>query len=54
MRRPVLPDFVDESAGQRLQVGNAEVDLRFERRPGHSVGMQVLKKHGRLDVIVTR
>jgi hypothetical protein len=30
------------------------VDLRFERRPDHSVGVQVLKKHGRLDVIVTR
>ena len=54
VRRPVLPEFVDEIEVQRLRVGEAEVDLRFERRPDHSVGVQVLKKHGRLDVIVTR
>jgi glycogen debranching enzyme len=54
VRRPVLPDFVDELEVQRLRVGEAEVDLRFERRPDQSVGVQVLKKHGQLDVIVTR
>ena len=54
VRRPVLPDFVDELEVQRLRVGQAEVDLRFERRRDHSVGVQVLKKRGRLDVIVTR
>jgi glycogen debranching enzyme len=54
VRRPVLPEFVDELEVQRLRVGHAEVDLRFERRPDQSVGVQVVKKHGRLDVIVTR
>ncbi|MGH7230468.1 MAG: amylo-alpha-1,6-glucosidase [Nitrospiraceae bacterium] len=54
VRRPVLPDFVDELEVQRLRVGDAEVGLRFERRSDHSVAVQVLKKHGRLDVVVTR
>ena len=54
VRRPVLPEFVDDLEVQRLRVGDAEVDLRFERRPDQSVKVEVLKKHGRLDVIVTR
>jgi glycogen debranching enzyme len=54
VRRPVLPDFVDEVEVQRLRVGHAEVDLRFERRPDHSVKVEILKKRGHLDVIVTR
>ena len=54
VRRPVLPDFVDDLEVQRLRVGDAEVDLRFERRADQSVKVEVLKKRGRLDVIVTR
>ena len=54
VRRPVLPEFMDELEVQRLRVGDAEVDLRFERRSDQSVRVEVLKKRGRLDVIVTR
>ena len=54
VRRPVLPDFVDDLEVQRLRVGDAEVDLRFERRADQSVTVEVVKKRGRLDVIVTR
>ena len=54
VRRPVLPEFADEIEVQRLRVGDAEVDLRFERRPDESVRVEVLKKRGRLDVIVIR
>ncbi len=49
--RPILPDFVDKIDVRRLRVGNARVDLRFERTH-EGISVQVLSVDGKLDVVV--
>lgn len=50
--RPMLPDFVDRIEVRGLRVGRAAVDLRFERTSDGTTAVNVLQKHGELDVIV--
>jgi hypothetical protein len=49
--RPILPDSVDRLEVQRLQVGHARVNLRFERL-SEGVAVKVLKVEEALDVII--
>lgn len=50
--RPVLPDPVDELEIQGLRVGEARVDLRYERSSNGTVRAQALRVDGALDVLV--
>jgi glycogen debranching enzyme len=50
--RPVFPEFVDELELHRLRVGQAEVDLRFERRPDNTVAVRTLHSTGGLDIVI--
>lgn len=50
--RPVLPDFIDRLDVKRLRVGEASVDLVFERGEDHACKVQVLQVEGNLDVVV--
>jgi glycogen debranching enzyme len=49
---PVLPEFVRMVCLRGVQVGNARVDLRFERPPRGKVTVDVLNVDGELDVQV--
>ena len=51
--RPILPDFVDEVELHRLRVGEAQVDLRFERNANDVVTVHTLRVTGRLDVVAS-
>jgi glycogen debranching enzyme len=48
--QPVLPDFMQDLRILNLKVGKAMVDLSFERHE-HTVGINVLRKRGKLRVI---
>jgi glycogen debranching enzyme len=50
--RPVLPDFVRQIKVHRMRVGNAFVDLCFEKTSDDRCGVNVLKVEGDLDVVV--
>ena len=50
--RPMLPDSVDRLEVKRLRVGEARVDLSFERAPNGTIACEVLKVNGALDVVV--
>ncbi|MNR92116.1 Amylo-alpha-1,6-glucosidase [compost metagenome] len=50
--RPILPHFIESLEIQRLRVGNAEVDLRFSRKPDKQLDVKVLRQDGTLDVHV--
>ena len=52
--RPQLPGLVNWLELRRLRVGRASVDLRFERKPGGEVGVEMLKTEGNLQVEVER
>jgi glycogen debranching enzyme len=47
--RPVLPDFLDRVEIGNLTVGDASVDIILNRHP-HSVGINVLRRHGEVDI----
>lgn len=49
--RPMLPDFVDRVEVQELRVGDAQVNLKFERI-SDGVAVKVLQVDGPLDVII--
>jgi glycogen debranching enzyme len=48
---PMLPGFLDRVRLVNLRVGEAIVDVQFERH-GDEVGVNVLRKHGQVDVSV--
>jgi glycogen debranching enzyme len=50
--RPILPDFVDRLEVKRLRVGQARVDLCFERTRSDRCAVNVLNVEGELDVII--
>jgi glycogen debranching enzyme len=50
--QPVLPDFVHYLEVHRLKVGQATVDLRFDRTPNGKAAVDVLRIDGPLDIVV--
>jgi hypothetical protein len=48
--RPVLPEFLEHIELHGLRVGQAIVDLRFERTADRLVSVKVLNLEGRLEV----
>jgi hypothetical protein len=48
-----LPAFLNEVYLRKLQVGSASVDLCLHRYPD-TVGLNVLQRHGKLDVIALK
>ena len=52
IRQPLLPNFVDRVRVKQLRVGEAKVDLFYERQPDDSTRVEVLKVDGELDVIM--
>jgi hypothetical protein len=51
IERQQLPDFVHWIETHDLKVGEASVDLRFERRVDGTIAFSVMKVDGKLDVI---
>ena len=51
IRRPCLPDWLNWVNLRKLRVGQAEVDLRYERSEGGTL-VEVTRKHGDLEVRV--
>jgi glycogen debranching enzyme len=49
--RPQLPDFVHWIEAHDLKVGEASVDMRFERTADGTIAFSVMKVDGKLDVI---
>jgi len=47
---PLLPERVDSIELRRLRVGNAHVDLRFERGKDDTAELKILEVHGQLQV----
>ena len=52
--RPILPDFIDRLEVRELKVGNARVDLKFERTSDDNVAVKVLRVDGKLDIVLTQ
>ena len=52
IRKPLLPASVETLEVCGIRVGDAAVDLRFERTPGGDVAASVSRVHGDLDVVV--
>lgn len=52
--RPILPDFIDRLEVRELQVGKANVDLKFERTSDDNVAVKVLRVDGDLDIVLTQ
>ena len=51
--QPVLPPFLDHIEIQHLRVGDAVVDLSLERH-ATDVGINILRREGRVEVVVTK
>ena len=51
LRNPRLPAFLDEVILRDLQLGPSSVDLRL-RRHGDDVSMEVLRRHGQIQVSI--
>jgi glycogen debranching enzyme len=51
--QPVLPPFLDHIVIQHIRVGNAVVDLSLERH-ATDVGINILRREGRVEVVVTK
>jgi glycogen debranching enzyme len=51
IRQPLLPNFVDRIRVKQLRVGDAKVDLHYERQSDDSTKVEVLKVDGQLEVI---
>ena len=49
-RHALLPEFVADARIRDLRIGEAEVDLLLERHP-HNVGIMVLRRQGRIEVL---
>jgi glycogen debranching enzyme len=54
IERPVLPDVVPDVELRGLRVGDARVDLRFERGADGHVDVEVLDTRGHIEVVVER
>ena len=52
--RPILPDFVDRLEVRGMQVGDAVVDLKFERTSDSNVALKVLRAEGKLDIVLSQ
>jgi len=52
--RPVLPHFLDSIEIRNLRVGDASVDLRLDRHGEDDVGINVLQREGRVEVIIRK
>jgi glycogen debranching enzyme len=53
LRRPVLPESLDEVSLRHLSVGDASVDLLFQRHE-HGIDVNVLRKRGGVEIIVVK
>jgi hypothetical protein len=51
IRQPLLPNFVDRIRVKQLRVGDAKVDLHYERQSDDSTKVEVLTVDGQLEVI---
>jgi len=51
--QPVLPPFLDHIEITHLRIGDAEVDLSLERH-ATDVGINILRREGRVEVVVTK
>lgn len=51
---PNLPEFLREIEIRKLKVGSASVDLLIRRHPEGSVGINVLRREGPVDVITVK
>jgi len=51
--RPTLPESLPEITLNRLRAGKGIVDIRIQRYP-HDVGITVLDRKGRVDVVVVK
>ena len=52
--RPILPDFIDRLEVRGMQVGDATVDLKFERTSDSNVALKVLRVDGKLDIVLSQ
>jgi glycogen debranching enzyme len=52
-RRPVLPAFLDEIEITNLRVGDATLDVTLQRH-GEDVGIDLLRREGRLEVLIVK
>jgi hypothetical protein len=52
IRRPLLPNFVEQVDLLRLQVGRGQAHLRFTRQAGARARVDVVSVSGGLDVVV--
>jgi glycogen debranching enzyme len=51
--QPVLPPFLDHIEIKHLRIGDAAVDLSLERH-ATDVGINILRREGRVEVVVTK
>jgi glycogen debranching enzyme len=51
--QPVLPPFLEHIEMKNLRIGDATVDLSFERH-ATDVGINILRREGRVEVVVTK
>lgn len=51
--QPVLPSFLEYMEVKNLRIGDAAVDLSFERH-AQDVGINVLRREGRVRIVVTK
>jgi glycogen debranching enzyme len=51
--QPVLPPFLEHIEIKNLRIGEATVDLSFERH-AKDVGINILRREGRVEVVVTK
>jgi glycogen debranching enzyme len=51
--QPVLPSFLDHIEMKNLRIGDAAVDLSLERHV-KDVGINILRREGRVEIIVTK
>jgi glycogen debranching enzyme len=51
--QPVLPPFLEHIEVKNLRIGDATVDLSLERHP-KDVGINILRREGRVEVVVTK
>jgi glycogen debranching enzyme len=51
--QPVLPSFLEHIQIKNLRIGEAEVDLSLERHE-KDVGINILRREGRIEIVVTK
>jgi hypothetical protein len=51
--QPVLPPFLEHIEMKNLRIGDATVDLSFERH-ATDVGINILRREGRVKIVVTK